>query len=78
MKRVERISVSRNLPCVAIVHLTPVETLTRRVRVQAAKVRGIPPEQCGRRSTVILDGEALCISHAGQRALRILEQAGGS
>jgi hypothetical protein len=36
-------------------------------------MRGHPPEQCGEPVWRIVQGEALCQNHAGQKALRILE-----
>lgn len=62
--------------CVGNVHLGDGDSWTKRGRINLAEKRGHPPQQCGNRASHKIDGDALCRSHAGQRALKILEGEG--
>lgn len=62
--------------CVAHVHVSKVNTLTRRIRAQKQEIRGLPIDVCGNYATHMLDDLPFCAAHAGQRALRHLEKFG--
>lgn len=58
--------------CMAKVRLSATMTLTRVQRERRAKDWGLPADVCGWYAVRRIDGDPLCLSHAGQRALAIL------
>jgi hypothetical protein len=62
----------RRPTCLAPVHVSDVDTLTRRIRERQQRERCLPIDQCGSAATHEIDGVPYCRSHAATRALHIL------
>lgn len=58
--------------CVATVKVSKVDTVTRRIRIEQQRRRGLPVEQCGNYATHTLDDRPYCAAHAGQLAVKYL------
>lgn len=58
--------------CVATVRVSSELTVTARQRRERSARRGVPAEQCGSYATWMLDGQPLCLAHAGRRAIAVL------
>lgn len=60
--------------CEVRVHLSKVDTLTRRCRILRAENLGHPPDQCGVSALHLVDGVPMCRRHAAEAALRWVEE----
>jgi hypothetical protein len=59
-----------NFKCQQEIHVTPVDTSSRRIMKAQRDRHGVPENICGRRATHTFGDTTLCQSHAAQLALK--------